>query len=164
MSRRRNLTDPDIENQMLSPQQETAIVLLVSGKTVTDCAAAVGVARPTVSEWLHHNPLFQSSLNSRRQELFEATGNRLWGLLPRALDTLEAALAGEQALAAAVHILKACGVYKGISPPQGPTDLEGAALEIACADYARRVGGEELAIEQKRLDFDRVLKDLAAGG
>ena len=43
-------TNPD--TVALTPQQEAAADLLAVGRTVTEVAAQVGVARQTVSEWL----------------------------------------------------------------------------------------------------------------
>jgi hypothetical protein len=44
-------TNPDGDARpALTPQQELAVGLLAGGKTVTKAAAAVGVARQTVSE------------------------------------------------------------------------------------------------------------------
>ena len=108
-------------------QQETAVDLLASGKTVTDTAAAVEVTRQTVSEWLHHHPGFQAALNSRRQELWVGMTDALRGLLPKALEVLKCELEGETPLPAAVHVLKACGLY-GMLPPRGPTEVEDAVL------------------------------------
>ena len=67
---RQKPTNPDTPDWTLTPQQETAVDLLASGKTVTDTATAVEVTRQTVSEWLNHHPGFQAALNSRRQELW----------------------------------------------------------------------------------------------
>src|SRR5215468_9438272 len=67
---RQKPTNPDTPDWTLTPQQETAVDLLVSGKTVTDTATAVEVTRQTVSEWLNHHPGFQAALNRRRQELW----------------------------------------------------------------------------------------------
>ena len=69
---RRNPTHPNTPDWSLSPQQETAVDLLVSGKTVTDTTHAIEVTRQTVSKWLNHHPGFQAALNSRRQELWES--------------------------------------------------------------------------------------------
>jgi hypothetical protein len=140
----RKRTERDGDEWTLMPQQLTAIDLLVSGKTITDTALALDVRRQTVSEWTNHNPTFQAALNSRRQEIWNGTADRLRGLLPRALDTLEAALDGEQPLAAAIHVLKACGLYGGIPAPTGPVDVE------------------EADIAQRRRDYDRMLASLAA--
>jgi len=98
-----------------------------SGKTVTDTATAVEVTRQTVSEWLHHHPGFQAALNSRRQELRVGMTDSLRRLLSKALDVLKCETEGEQPLPAAVHVLKACGLY-GMLPPRGPTEVEDAVL------------------------------------
>src|SRR5215471_3398502 len=124
---RQKQTNPDTPDWSLTPQQETAVALLASGKTVTDTAAAIEVTRQTVSEWLHHHPGFQAALNSRRQELWVGMTNRLHGLLPKALEVLQNELEGEHPLPAAVHVLKACGLYGNVSP-LGPTEMEDALL------------------------------------
>ena len=124
---RQKPTNPDTPDWTLTPQQETAVNLLASGMTVTDTAAAVEVTRQTVSEWLNHHPGFQAALNSRRQELWVGMTDSLRGLLPKALEVLKCELEGEAPLPAAVHVLKACGLYSMV-PPRGPTDVEDALL------------------------------------
>jgi hypothetical protein len=126
---RQKPTNPDTPDWTLTPQQETAVDLLASGKTVTDTATAVEVTRQTVSEWLNHHPGFQAALNGRRQELWAGMTDRLRGLLPKALDVLTQELEGETPLPAAVHVLKACGLY-GAPAPRGPTEPEDAAIAV----------------------------------
>ena len=120
-------TNSDTPDWTLTPQQETAVDLLASGKTVTDTAQAIEVTRQTVSEWLNHHPGFQIALHSRRQELWAGMTDTLRGLLPKALEVLRCELEGEAPLPAAVHVLKACGLY-GMVPPRGPTEVEDALL------------------------------------
>ena len=98
-----------------------------------------------MSEWLNHHPGFQAALNRRRQELWVGMTDTLRGLLPKALEVLKSELESETPLPAAIHVLKACGLYGGIPVPQGPTEVEDA--EIA----------------QRRRVYDRVLASLAAG-
>ena len=62
------MTKADTEQWILTPQQERAVDLLASGKTVTDAAEALGVARQTVSEWLNHSTDFQETLAKIRQQ------------------------------------------------------------------------------------------------
>ena len=124
---RQKPTNPDTPDWTLTPQQETAVDLLASGKTITDTATAVEVTRQTVSEWLNHHPGFQAALNSRRQELWIGMTNTLRGLLPKALEVLKSELEGEHPLPAAVHVLKACGLY-GMVIPLGPTEVGDAVL------------------------------------
>jgi hypothetical protein len=142
---RQKPTNPDMPDWTLTPQQETAVDLLASGKTVTDTAAAIEVTRQTVSEWLNHHPGFQAALNRRRQELWVGMADTLRGLLPKALEVLKSELGSETPLPAAIHVLKACGLYGGIPVPQGPIEVEDA--EIA----------------QRRRVYERMLASLAAG-
>ena len=52
----------------LTPQHLTAVDLLVSGKTITETAEALGVGRPAVSDWCNNFPPFIAALNARRKE------------------------------------------------------------------------------------------------
>jgi hypothetical protein len=134
---RQKPTNPDTPDWTLAPQQETAVDLLASGKTVTDTAAAVEVTRQTVSEWLNHHPGFQAALNRRRQELWAGMTDALRNLLPQAVEVLKHELEGEARLQAAVHILKCCGLYNGIPAPQGPTEPEDADIAMRRRNYDR---------------------------
>ena len=136
---RQEVTNPDTTRWTLTPQQEAAVDLLVSGKTVTDTAQALGVARQTVSEWLNRHHGFRAAVNRRRSELWSDLVEKLHGMVPKALQALEGALETESALTAAVHVLKACGLY-GVQFNAGPTDPEDLeAIEqrqaIARADH-----------------------------
>ena len=73
-------------------------------------------------------PGVQAELNVRRQELWTGTADRLRALLPKVLEVLEQELEGENRLQAAVHVLKACGLYGGVPVPQGPTEVEDAVI------------------------------------
>ena len=126
MKSRHKSTQPDSETWALSPQQETAVDLLASGKTVAETAQALDVTRQTVGAWLRH-PGVQAALNGRRQELWVGVTDRLRGLLPKALDVLAQELEGENPVPVAVHILKACGRY-GLLAPDGPVEVEEAAV------------------------------------
>jgi hypothetical protein len=124
---RQKPTNPDTPDWALTPQQETAVDLLISGKNIMATATAIEVTRQTVSEWRNHHPGFQAALNSRRQELWVGMTDALRGLLPKALEVLKCELEGETPLPAAVHVLKACGLY-GMVPPHGATALEDVVL------------------------------------
>jgi hypothetical protein len=127
---RRNPTNPDVPatpDWSLSPQQAAAVDLLASGQTLTAVAAVIEVTRQTVSGWVNQHPGFQAALHNRRQELWDGLADTLRGLLPRAVEVLKEQLESEQPLPAAVHVLKACGLY-GMLPPRGPAEVEDAVL------------------------------------
>jgi predicted transcriptional regulator len=85
VAERQNTTEADTAEWPLTPQQEAAVDLLSAGRTVTQTADTVGVARQTVSEWLHRHPGFKASLNRRRQETWESLVNDLRSLAPTAV-------------------------------------------------------------------------------
>ena len=127
---RRKATDTDTEHDgpTLSPRQELAVDLLATGASVTAAAEACGASRQTLSQWLNGHPGFRAALNRRRQELWTEVADRARSLVPRALDVLSEELTGERRLVAAVHVMKAAGVY-GLALPSGPTDPEEAETE-----------------------------------
>ncbi len=126
-------TKPD--TYKLTPQQSAAVDALAFGATVTDAADTVKVSRQTVSGWLHHDASFQAALNARRQELWTGHAERLRSLVPKAMDTLEAAVSDEQqGVAVAVHILKAAGLY-GLPAPGGSIHVD----EIESAEQRREM-------------------------
>jgi hypothetical protein len=132
---RQDTTDADAAKWPLTPQQEAAVDLLSIGRTVTETADAVGVARQTVSEWLHRHAGFKASLNRRRQETWESLVDDLRSLAPKAVRVLQEELErdGRSRLLAAVHVLKASGLY-GLVKPDGATD----ATDLDTADRERR--------------------------
>jgi hypothetical protein len=116
----------------LTVAQHNAIDLLIHGKTDGDTALAVGVTRQTVNEWRNHNPVFIAELNARRQEIYGACGERLRALVPKTIDALEKTFEygdPKERITAAVHILKAAGLYGTLSAPDGPTDAAEVEVE-----------------------------------
>lgn len=122
----------------LSPAQLSAVNLLATGATVTAAAESADVARQTVSEWLNHDPVFQASLNQRRAELWTEQCDRYRAMLPKAFDTIEAALniGGADALKAALTIVKLSGLeFK----PKGETEAEDVELTMAERNKSRNL-------------------------
>lgn len=131
MDERRKPTNSDARRRELTPQQAAAADLLASGRTVTDAAEAVGVARQTVSEWLNRSNTFQAEVGRRRGEVWDCAVDRLRGLLPKALDLIERELQGNS-LTAAMAVLRAAGLH-GVGAPTGPRTLE----EVELAEQER---------------------------
>ena len=93
----------------------------------------LGVTRQTVCDWRNHNPAFATELNRRRQDLWLSHADRLRRLADKAIKVLELDLMEGQThllesklkirQAAAVHILRACGLYGDnlLPEPEGET-------------------------------------------
>jgi hypothetical protein len=134
---RRKATEADTRNDelALSPKQLLAVDLLATGVSVTAAAEACAISRQTASEWTNRHHAFKAALNRRRQELWAESVDRARALVPKALDVLADELDGEKRLAAAIHIVKAVGMY-GLPPPSGPVD----PMEFEVQEKERRFG------------------------
>ena len=98
----------------LTPQQETAIDLILAGKNDREVAESIGKSRSTINVWRNQDPLFMATLNDRRQQVRGSQLSRLNTLVSDAVDVLQDGLHDEDIkvrIVAAVHILKATGVY-----------------------------------------------------
>lgn len=93
----------------LTPDQAAALELLLSGQTITAAAAAVGVARETVSRWRNNDPAFQGAYNAALQSAYDAMSKKLLDARARAIDTLADLLEADDhglALKAAAALLR----------------------------------------------------------
>ena len=127
------------ETRQLNIEQENAIDLLIQGTSDREVAEAVGVSRQTITEWRNHNSAFVAALNKKRYEIWGVQTERLRTLVEQAVDVLESDLSSEDMRlrqSAAVHILKAVGLYGVNLWPTGETlaqDVE------SCWDMARKL-------------------------
>lgn len=55
----------------LTERQKATARMLAMGKTITDAAHAVGVARQTLSRWVNHNPGFAAEVDRLREEIWQ---------------------------------------------------------------------------------------------
>ena len=139
------MTEAPQPNQ-LTPQQETAIDLILAGKNDREVAQTIGKSRSTVNIWRNHDPRFIATLNDRRQQVWGGQLNRLNNLVIEAVDVLQDGLHDSDIkvrIASAVHILKATGVYGATVPGSQATD----PAEVA-ADH-------EVKNDQREMKLDR---------
>ncbi len=140
----------------LSIEQQSAIDLLVLGKSDQETADAVGVHRVTVTKWRLYDALFQAELNKRRRDVFGAAADRLRALLPVAVEVLEDELSdtenrnrGQLALA----IIKAAGLSIGdIGSTDPDAIIERAALDCSNNQEAIKWGVVMPSDRQKVID------------
>ena len=107
----------------LEADQAAALDLLLSGQTVTAAAAAVGVARETVSRWRNNDANFQAAYNAALQSAYDATAARLLDARARAVERLAALVDSKDeatALKAAAALLRV-----EIERPKGATSAAG---------------------------------------
>ena len=99
----------------LTPQQQKAIRLFLSGRNNTQVAEELGVARQTVNNWKHNDAAFAARFNAERQALWSTQREKLRFLVSQAIDVLaedmRANLDPKLRQSAAIHVLKAVGLY-----------------------------------------------------
>lgn len=93
----------------LTPQQVEAVALLLSGKTITETAAAIDVSRETVSRWRHTDPAFEAVYNEGLRSTWEAGRSRLEEARGKAIARLVELVEGDDpavALKAAMALVR----------------------------------------------------------
>src|SRR5687767_14055419 len=98
--------DMDGDEPTLSPEQLSAIELLLTGATDQHVADSIGRHRVTVTKWRLYHPQFRSALFRRQREAYRGAADAMRGILPMALDTLRDQLrVGQGRGAIAVSVL-----------------------------------------------------------
>jgi hypothetical protein len=121
--------------------QERAIAALLTGAGVTAAAAKAGVARQTVHRWLSDDPIFIASYNLARREMADAVNQSLRRLSVQSVRVLKQALASSKT-PAAVRVRAAVEVLRmTAAPPDGPTDVGEARIEVGRRNQRRKVAG-----------------------
>jgi hypothetical protein len=120
----------------LSIEQRNAIDLLILGKTDQETADTVGVSRETVWSWRHEHPVFMSTLELRRAEVWGTTGERLRSLMSQAVENIATAIEGGN-LTASWELLKCTGMYGGVVNVLSETDPEKIIKKQAEAQVQR---------------------------
>ena len=153
--------DKSRQRKRLTVGQKNALDLMIQGKNDRQVAELVGVSRQTVWEWRHRHPRFMAELNQLRQDVWGAQTERLRSLLDSALDVIEAALQDDRSLPAAVHVLKAAGVYGTDLRPSGPIDPtevqqrmdheRQAALDRAADEEIHRAGATQTRVLRRAI-------------
>ena len=112
----------------LTPEQDTAIELLLQGQTDQAVADAIGRDRTTLWAWKTRTPYFMATLEARRQEQFGQASQRLRNLLDKALDNVAGAIeAGD--VKASFEVIRATGL-QSFAPPTGETNVEVIAKRL----------------------------------
>ena len=116
------MTDQD----NLTVMQEKAIRLLMAGLNDGAVADKLGLARQTVNNWRHNEAAFAARFNVERQALWSTHREKLRSLVAQAVDVLAedmaAKLEPKLRQSAAIHVLKAVGLYGQDMKPSGAID------------------------------------------
>ena len=128
------MTDQD----NLTVMQEKAIRLLMAGLNDGAVADKLGLARQTVNNWRHNDAAFAARFNVERQALWSTHREKLRSLVAQAVDVLAedmaAKLEPKLRQSAAIHVLKAVGLYGQDMKPSGAIDSGQVERERQASD------------------------------
>ena len=79
---------PPFEVGNLSPIQVQVVAALAEGRSVVRAAAAAGIHRSTIHNWMRSSKEFRDAVNQARDHFFECVNDQLNELSTVALDTL----------------------------------------------------------------------------
>ncbi len=148
-----NVTFPAV----ISPVQSIAVAALVRGWSITDAAQEAGVARETVSRWVHRDPAFIAELQNTRAEIAAQTRCALEALGQQAVATLRVAMENALLPIKPTRLRAACAALKLIGADRAetipPTTREEVQLRL-------RQREAELRKSQSKLDAS----DVKSGG
>jgi hypothetical protein len=113
---------------MISPAQFLAVEALVRGASVTEAAGKAGVARETVSRWMHRDPAFMAELQNTRALIAVHTRCALEALGHQAVEALREALQGLHVRG--TRLRSACAVLKLIGADRTETIPTTTAEEV----------------------------------
>jgi hypothetical protein len=128
----------------ISPGQWLALQALASGGSITKAATEAGVARETVSRWVHHDPVFLAQLHNVRAELaiqtrcaLEALGMQAVGVL---VDAVQNQFVKPWRLKAACAVLKMVGADRAETMPTTTAQEVHVRLQEREAELRERQG------------------------
>src|SRR4051812_5039161 len=112
----------------ISPAQALALDALVGGGSITTAATEAGVARETVSRWVHHDPVFLAELQNVRAELAIQTRCALEALGMQAIGVLASAV--QDQFVKPWRLRAACAVLKMVGADRAETMPATTAQEV----------------------------------
>ena len=122
----------------LTVMQEKAIQLLMTGLSDQAVADELDMARQTVNNWRHNDAVFAARFNAERQALWPMHREKLRSLVAQAVDVLAedmaATLEPKLRQSAAIHVLKAVGLYGQDMKPSGAIDSGQVERERQASD------------------------------
>jgi len=112
------------KREALSAEQTRAAVLLAAGQSEQEVSAAVGASPEALAEW-RQSAEFEATMNQARRRQWDQSQDEIRALVPKAIEVLRQDMETGDDLRlrqnAAVHILRAVGLYGDVGQPRGPT-------------------------------------------
>ena len=132
----------------ISPKQEKAIDLILSGMADGETAERVGVSRQCINRWRNQEADFMQALRLRRVMIREKHMDVLSEMMETAIGVVRKALMhGDEAtqLKTAMYVLRISGLQGHAKPGKAPTKEESEREEFMSVleEALREVGAEK---------------------
>ncbi len=134
------------ENE-LSPKQETAIEMMLDGRTDLEISHRLKMRRQTINEWRNHNMDFIYELQMRRNQLWEKHRDKMSRAVEKAFDILIKNLDNKDEkiqLAVAMQLVRMTGVQENL---KNKTPMDRNTMEANKLDAALKQALEEVTKE-----------------
>ncbi|MGO9596716.1 MAG: hypothetical protein ACLP7Q_01695 [Isosphaeraceae bacterium] len=136
----------------ISPAQALAVAALASGSNITEAAEKAGVARKTVSRWVHGDPDFIAELQNTRAEIAAQLRCALETLGKRSIVVLREAV--QNSFTPGTKLKAACAVLKLLGADRAETISPTTAEEVRLRLLERE---DELRRRQCRLEANELV-------
>jgi len=103
--------------QPLTPKQLDVLHAMLSGRSATAAAQAVGIHRTTIHHWCRTIPQFRAALDDARQSRADAIKDQIYDLAAPALVLLKNTIENET-VPPALHLRAALAVLKSAMQPE----------------------------------------------
>lgn len=162
---RRNATNCDEKEGVLIDRHLAAIEVLVVGGSLAEASEKAGVARSTLSRWMHKNPYFMAALSKRRSEIRNALKSKIVQAVHVASDAVISGLQDPE-VPPVVKLQTACSLLHKLFPfingaQYGPMDAEAVATEMSPNDEIVSMFDSSDPVAARRL-LEESKKDLMA--
>ena|ERR1700722_11763750 len=137
-----------LSKAVLTGKKQTAMELIVGGKSVAEAARTCGIDRNTIFRWLRKDTVFQAAYNQWKEELKETCQGRLLALTEKATGALEVALDKGDAKTA-MQLLTRLGMIEKQKPEC--LDEEEIAERAEIAEKKRKI---DLEAAKRRVEID----------
>ncbi len=132
-----------LDGQKISPEQQTAIELMLCGATIAKVAQTVGVHPNTVHRWKREDVNFRAVLNAQRNDYHEAARSKLQHLSNHVAYVLSNEVAGGN-FRAALQVAKGLGLLTG-KPPEPDEERAEQIKEVDLAQARAKAAETEAA-------------------
>jgi hypothetical protein len=133
---------------MLTTKQQRAIEALLTHPTITEAAAAAGVARQAIHEWMKGSPVFRTAYRQARSEAMQHAISMTQRYAPLAVQTL-AKIAATEAAPYAVRV-QASAHLLSFGKQVGEAESAAVQAEERSMEYTRMTATAE-GVEVERV-------------